>query len=211
MIDELELTVRILGALGLLTVWIVSGSEAVRSRDRPVGRRIGLAKRLGALAAYLLAAIPYFTVWILLWRPLPIEPPQWARVLALIVGFCLGLAGLIVYLWGRVALGAMYNVSSTLGTELYADHRLVTSGPFRYVRHPMYLGIALAALGALAVYRNWAMVFAVAVLPAFALKARHEERLLAAEFGAEWQAYADQVPAWWPRRIRVGHQRLLVE
>ncbi len=202
MIDGLEQALRLAGAAGLLAAWLISGSHAVRTRGRPAGRGLGLASRFGALATYLMAAIPYFLAWILLWRPLPGTPPDWMRVGALLVGGALGAAGLAVYLWGRLTLGTMYNVSSVLGSELYADQRLIMGGPFRYVRHPMYCGIALAAIGALMVYRTWAMVFAVAALPAFAIKARHEERLLAAEFGDQWKDYAQRVPAWWPRRLR---------
>jgi protein-S-isoprenylcysteine O-methyltransferase Ste14 len=211
MIDGAEQAVRLVGAAGLLAAWLVSGSHAVRTRARPAGRRLGLASRFGALATYLMAAIPYFVVWIVLWRPLPGTPPDWLRVGALLVGGALGFSGLTAYLWGRLTLGAMYNVSSVLGSELYADHRLVAAGPFRYVRHPMYCGIAMAALGALMVYRTWAMVFAVAALPAFAVKARHEERLLAAEFGAQWEEYTERVPAWWPRRPRRARPRSLIE
>ncbi len=202
MIDGAEQTVRFVGAAGLLAAWLVSGSQAVRTRDRPPGRGLGLAPRFGALATYLMAAIPYFVVWIVLWRHLPGTPPDWFRVGALIVGGALGSCGLAVYLWGRLTLGANYNVSSVLGSELYADQQLVAAGPFRLVRHPMYFGIALAAVGALLVYRTWAMVFAVAALPAFAVKAHHEERLLAAEFGPQWKEYTQRVPAWWPRRPR---------
>lgn len=211
MIDGAEQTIRFVGAAGLVTAWLVSGSHAVRTRARPAGRGLGLASRFGALATYLMAAIPYFVVWIVLWHRLPGTPPDWLRWGALIVGGALGLSGLAVYLWGRLTLGAMYNVSSVLGSELYADHRLIEAGPFRFVRHPMYFGIALAAVGALMVFRTWAMVFAVAALPAFVVKARHEERLLAAEFGAQWREYTERVPAWWPHRHRRLRPRVLKE
>jgi protein-S-isoprenylcysteine O-methyltransferase Ste14 len=199
MLDAAERVVRIAGVGGLLTAWAAAGWAVTRSRQRATGAGLGLAPKLGAPAAYALAAIPYFGLWVLLWRPLPGSPPEWGRLLALAVGAVLGAAGLGLYLWGRFTLGSMYNVSSALGTELYADQRLVISGPFRYVRHPMYVGICGAALGGLAVYRTWAMVFAVAALPAFAVKARHEERLLAAAFGTAWEEYTQRVPAWWPR------------
>jgi len=199
-IEAFERTLRVIGVAGLVLAWLVSGSHAVSGRRRPTGRGFGVASRFGALATYLMAAIPYFAVWIVLWRPLPGTPSDPLRILALIAGGALGMVGLVLYLWGRLTLGAMYNVSSVLGSELYADHRLITAGPFRYVRHPMYCGIGLAAIGALMIYRTWAMVFAVAALPAFAIKARHEERLLAAEFGTRWKEYTEEVPAWWPLR-----------
>ncbi|NNC93888.1 MAG: isoprenylcysteine carboxylmethyltransferase family protein [Acidimicrobiia bacterium] len=151
------------------------------------------------MVSYLLAAVPYFALWVVLWTPLPGTPPEWMRLGALVVGALLGSAGLGLYLWGRFTLGEMYNVSSSLGTELFADHRLITNGPFRYVRHPMYAGIGLAALGGLAVYRTWSMVFAVASVLGLSIKARHEEQLLAAEFGSTWSEYSALVPAFWPR------------
>lgn len=200
MIETLEWTVRAAGIVGLVTAWVVAGTAAARGRLRPVGRGLGLAPRWGALASYLLVAVPYFTIWALLWRPLPGPPPDWLRVLALVVGAALGSAGLVLYLWGRVTLGEMYNVSSSLGTELYADHRLVTAGPFSHTRHPMYFAIGLAALGGLAVYRTWTMVFALVSVAGLSMKARHEEQLLAAEFGETWSEYARLVPAWFPRR-----------
>jgi protein-S-isoprenylcysteine O-methyltransferase Ste14 len=203
-IDSAEHIVRIAAVAGLLTAWVVSGTEAFRSRQRPAGRGVGLAPRLGALASYLLAAIPYFTVWIVLWDPIPGTPSGPARVTALFVGAVLGSAGLTLYTWGRLTLGRMYNVSSAFGTELYADHRLIRDGPFRYVRHPMYVGIGLAAIGGLLVFRTWTMVFAVASVPTLGIKARHEDRLLAAQFGKDWHEYADRVPAFWPHHRALG-------
>ena len=199
MIDLFERVLRIVGAAGLLLVWIIAGTAAAQGRTRAVGRGFGLAPRWGALASYLLVAVPYFAVWVVLWTPLPGTPPTWMRLGALVVAAPLGSAGLGLYLWGRFTLGNMYNVSSSLGTELFADHRLITTGPFRYVRHPMYTGIGLAALGGLALYRTWSMVFAVASVPGLNIKAKHEEQLLAAEFGSTWSEYSTRVPAYWPR------------
>jgi hypothetical protein len=105
--------------------------------------------------------------------------------------------GLIV--WGRVALGRMYNVSSTLGTRLYAHHELVTTGPFALVRHPMYLGALIAGLGSVLLYRTWATVLVLAHGAVFVVRAGKEEQTLAAEFGPTWAAYCQRVPGWLPR------------
>ena len=118
---------------------------------------------------------------------------------ALVVGGVLGAAGGALYLWGRVSLGDMYNVASSLGVELYRDQRLVMTGPYRWVRHPMYLGLFLGGLGGLLVYRTWTLAFMLATLPGAVIKARLEEQLLAEQLGAEWSAYASRVPAWFPR------------
>ena len=55
-------------------------------------------------------------------------------------------------LWGRIALGKNYFVSTGFGVQLFADHQLVMKGPFAIVRHPMYVGLILASFGALLIY-----------------------------------------------------------
>ncbi len=198
-VDAFERAVRIAGAAGLATAWFVAVVAVRRHGLRPTGRGSGLARRVGASAAYLVVAVPYFAVWVALWWPLPGTPAPGVRLGAAVVGGVFGGTGLAMYLWGHRTLGRMYNVSSALGTELYADHALVTSGPFRFVRHPMYAGIGLAALGGLAVYRTWAMAFAVVSTLGLVFKARREEHLLASEFDETWHIYARRVPPWWPR------------
>jgi protein-S-isoprenylcysteine O-methyltransferase Ste14 len=92
----------------------------------------------------------------------------------------------------------MYNVSSAFGTRLYTGHRLVSRGPFALVRHPMYVGALIAGLGAVLVYRTWAVLFVLLHWPIFVLRARREDEALAAEFGDEWHVYRRRVSGWVP-------------
>ena len=101
-------------------------------------------------------------------------------------------------MWEYRTLGRMFGVSSSTAAELYEDHHLIDSGPYGFVRHPMYLGVLLVAFGALLIFRTWAMViYAPTALVVF-VRARREENLLAAEFGEQWQSYKDRVPPWIP-------------
>jgi protein-S-isoprenylcysteine O-methyltransferase Ste14 len=79
-----------------------------------------------------------------------------------------------------------------------AATRLITSGPFRYSRNPIYVGNTLMLAGAgLAFSSLW--LLAAAVLAAIAthhLAILREEAHLAAKFGAEWDAYAARTPRW---------------
>jgi protein-S-isoprenylcysteine O-methyltransferase Ste14 len=201
-----ETVVRALGAVGLAFALAAAAWGAIQGTGHSPGRASGAAERVGALGAYLISGGPYLAVCILLWHPLPLTLAEPARTAALAAGALLGAAGLFSYLWGRFALGDMYNVSSSLGSELYASHRLVTSGPYRFVRHPMYLGIFISALGALLVYWTWTTVFVIAALPGAVFKARREDRLLAAEFGEAYDAYRRRVPGF-VLRIGVGARR----
>ena len=89
----------------------------------------------------------------------------WGRVLSLTLGSVILFSGLAFIIWGRLTLGRMYNVSSGFGVRLFEDQRLVTDGPFAVVRHPMYLGILLLALGGILVYRVWTFVFLLGNIP----------------------------------------------
>jgi protein-S-isoprenylcysteine O-methyltransferase Ste14 len=79
---------------------------------------------------------------------------------------------------------------------------LITHGPFALVRHPLYLGLQIAALGGFLVYRTWTFVFVAASFLSLVVRARREEQALAAEFGQEWDAYCQRVPGWIPHLRR---------
>ncbi|HUB35483.1 MAG TPA: isoprenylcysteine carboxylmethyltransferase family protein [Solirubrobacteraceae bacterium] len=101
------------------------------------------------------------------------------------LGACLVVVGLGLAVWARIYLGRNWGMPMTLK----AEPELVTSGPYRFVRHPIYSGILLAAFGtALAVSAYWLIV--VAVLGAyFIYSAQVEERLMASSFPAAYPPY----------------------
>ena len=110
--------------------------------------------------------------------------------------------GVLLLLWGRLALRENYFVSTGMGAQLFAGHELVTSGPFAIIRHPMYSGLILAALGSLLLYTTWITLFYALFSPFIILRAYREEMVLAAEFGEQWQEYSKRVPAFVPRLKR---------
>ena len=92
----------------------------------------------------------------------------------------------------------MFGISSGFGATLYQNHKLIQSGPYRYVRHPMYLAVILTAIGALLIFCTWAMVLFSVMSFGVILRARQEEWLLAEEFGEVWKAYKREVNGWIP-------------
>jgi protein-S-isoprenylcysteine O-methyltransferase Ste14 len=201
-IDTLTVIVRFVGAAVFWVAWIAGAVGGARGLRHARGPASGLARTMRALGAYTVVAGPYLVVCTLLWRPLPLHLGAGARGVALLVGTVVGGCGAWLYLWGRRTLADMYNVSSAFGSELFGDHRLVTAGPYRIVRHPMYVGLVAAAVGGLLVYRVWALIFVIACLPGAWLKARREDRLLAVRFGPEFEEYRAAVPGWFPRAGR---------
>lgn len=193
-----EAIVRLLGGSLLVGAWLYSSFGAARGSQRPAALAVGLAGRMRAHTVYLITAVPYFALCVLLWKPLPTPSEPW-RAVMLLLGSLLGFTGAGFYYLGRRELGAMYNVSSSLGSELYEGHVLVTTGPYTLCRHPMYLGLFLAAAGGLMVYRTWTLVFMCLTLAGAVVKAGKEEALLARRFGGAWFRYASEVPPWIPR------------
>jgi protein-S-isoprenylcysteine O-methyltransferase Ste14 len=111
-------------------------------------------------------------------------------------GVALAVAGLVVRGWGMRTLGAAY--SRTLRTT--ASQSLITAGPYRFVRHPGYLGSIGVWVGAALAFHNWiaAAVVAVIMLGAYGWRIRVEEKMLAARFGEKYRSYAARTSRLFP-------------
>jgi len=119
----------------------------------------------------------------LLWQ----SPISFSWLTAAIV--CLGL---LFTWWARIHLGRLW--SSSVGRK--ADHRVVDTGPYAIVRHPIYTGISVASF-ATAAMRGTALAWlgAGVMTLGWYVKARMEEEFLREELGAEaYGAYAQRVP-----------------
>jgi protein-S-isoprenylcysteine O-methyltransferase Ste14 len=122
-------------------------------------------------------------------------PPSLRAVLAW-AGLGAVALGLGFAVWARFHLGRYWSGTVTLKT----DHRVVMSGPYGLVRHPIYTGILVAALGT-ALARDsvlGALGFGLMTL-GFVLKYRDEERLLTEHLGDAYRSYRQRVPALVPR------------
>ncbi len=77
----------------------------------------------------------------------------------------------------------------------------MVGGPYRYVRNPMYLAVEATIVGqALLLWQPALLLYAAAVWATMALFVQtYEEPALRRKFGAQYEAYRDVVPAWWPR------------
>jgi protein-S-isoprenylcysteine O-methyltransferase Ste14 len=112
-----------------------------------------------------------------------------ALVLAL-CGCLLALAGAALVLWSRVELGSAWSLVPMANQ----DTGLVTTGPYRLVRHPIYLGLSVLAMGEAVAFSSWPAVLVVfsAIGPTFMWRTYAEEKLLADMFGDRHAHYRRQ-------------------
>jgi protein-S-isoprenylcysteine O-methyltransferase Ste14 len=104
-------------------------------------------------------------------------------------GFAAALIGLAVALWARVRLGQYWSDR----VVLQDGHRLVRSGPYAYMRHPIYSGVLLGVAGAALVLGEVRGIVAfVVLLVNYSIKAKREEKILGCEFGEEFELHRKQ-------------------
>jgi protein-S-isoprenylcysteine O-methyltransferase Ste14 len=164
------------------------GGTVPRSREAPlliIGRVIVALPLFAATLAY--AVDPRWMAWS------AVAVPVWLRW----VGVALGLAAVPAAYWVFRTLGR--NVSETVFTK--GEHELVTAGPYRVIRHPLYAtgGGLFLAVGLMAA--SWfILLFAVLALAAIRLVVvPMEERELVAKFGDAYRSYMQRTGALFPR------------
>jgi protein-S-isoprenylcysteine O-methyltransferase Ste14 len=202
-LEAVEPIIRWMGGLLAYTTLGVILYGVWRGTQRQAGRTTG---RTGAWLRsawfYLASSALFFAICYFGWKPILLTVPPSIRAWMLALGSLLYFPGLSFALWGRLALGKNYFVSTGFGAQLFAGHQLVTRGPFAVVRHPMYTGLILAALGSLLIYPTWTTLLFACFAPLISVRARREEAALAAEFGEQWRDYCQRVPAFFPRLIK---------
>ena len=136
------------------------------------------------LGLVICAAMFYF-----LWIPLFAVPVSIAFILD-VIGLSLYLAGCAFVLWARRTLGKMWGISTSQNVKLRDDHQIIRSGPYAFVRNPMYFGWWVAMFGLVLLYPVWMVLLMFFFsLIAFIGRARREDAALTERFGDTWTEY----------------------
>jgi len=110
---------------------------------------------------------------------------HWISVAAIVLTF----AGVGLSIWARLILGENWSAKVTRKV----DHELIRSGPYAFVRHPIYSGLLLATIGTAIFVGEYRGLIAVPlVLLSESIKARREEQFMIEEFGQTYQEYREQ-------------------
>jgi protein-S-isoprenylcysteine O-methyltransferase Ste14 len=104
-------------------------------------------------------------------------------------GFVLISLGLVLSMWAQYELGKYW----VGGIGLHKRHKLVTTGPYRYVRHPLYAGMWLSGIGICLVSLN--ILYGLAALMfafAYTVRVPFEEHLLRQKFKQQYERYESE-------------------
>ncbi len=101
------------------------------------------------------------------------------------IGLALWVAGLGLAIWARLYIGRNWGMPMTQRQE----PDLVTTGPYRFIRHPIYTGIITAMIGTALATTVFGLIVAAILAAFFIFSATREERFLAGEFPDTFPAY----------------------
>ncbi len=109
------------------------------------------------------------------------------RAAPLVAGIVCFVAGLWLFFRSHDDLGTNWSIT----LEVREQHRLITHGVYRRLRHPMYTALFLYAVGQLLVLPNWVAgpSYLIPFVILFACRVRAEERMMLEQFGDEYAAY----------------------
>src|SRR5262245_3540325 len=102
-------------------------------------------------------------------------------------GCLLAMTGVALVLRSRVVLGPAWSFVPRADEDM----GFVTTGPYRFVRHPIYLGLYVMAMGQALAFSSWPafLILLSGIVPTFAWRAYAEERLLCRTFGGRYALY----------------------
>ena len=111
-------------------------------------------------------------------------------------GIVLTVAGMAFAVWARVHLGRNWSSAPMIKQQ----HELIRTGPYRWVRHPIYSGLLLSAVGTFLVNGKVRGVLGVVLIyVAFVIKSRIEEEFMVRTFGGQYDEYRRTTGAIFPR------------
>ena len=159
------------------------------------GKLLAALRGLFTLPSFLSLFLYMFFPATMRWAQLPL--PGWLRW----IGVGLTATGVFLIAWTNYALDK--NFSTTL--RVRDNHTLVTVGPYRWVRHPMYSAILIMLIGMGLLSANWFIggLSTLSFIPVIMiLRTRKEEAMLVDKFGDAYRAYQQRTGQFLPRWSR---------
>lgn len=129
------------------------------------------------------------------WSKLPNYPRalQW-------VGFGLGIIANLLFVYVHIHLGK--NFSATL--KIYSNQKLVETGPYQFVRHPMYTAFLILHIAIFLITANWfyGIIWILGLIIVLIPRVRQEEKILEREFGEHYIEYKERTGIFLPNILK---------
>jgi len=169
-----------LAAIALIVLFSLYWSIAAKDSAPAQSSESAWSRQLHVIPLNLAVLLLMFSVPGLTHRFLP------TSLLLTVAGLLVEAAGIAFAIWARRTLGANWSGE----VRIASGHELVRTGPYRWIRHPIYTGILAMYLGAMLVSGEiHAAIAVVVIVLLYMRKIGLEEKILARNFGAEWDAW----------------------
>ncbi len=142
-----------------------------------------------------------FFILIYLFLRFKIGSFEYTTIYQVVIGLILMVFGTWFNIWGRHYLGK--NWANQI--KIYKNHNLVTTGPYKIVRHPLYASIIWMFYASSIVYSNY-LVFiltTIVFIPFMFYRAKQEEKLLKVNF-EDYNQYTKEVGMFFPNLIKIN-------
>jgi protein-S-isoprenylcysteine O-methyltransferase Ste14 len=189
----MEIMDRAVGYLwvAFMAYWLVSAAKVKRTKQHEGGAVWIRSIVLIAILVFL------FSRWGRIGWLAERFVPETETVVA--IGLAIEAIGIALAVWARYCLGANWSRAVTLKE----GHELISAGPYKRIRHPIYTGIALGVLGTAIFIGEWRGVVAfAAIFISHFFKARKEEAWLTREFGPQFAAHRARTGMFLPRILK---------
>jgi protein-S-isoprenylcysteine O-methyltransferase Ste14 len=118
------------------------------------------------------------------------------HLLPYLVGVCVTLTAFLLRAWAASALGKFWSIH----VEVRPDHALVKTGPYAYIRHPIYTAALLETLGCVILTQAYfASLTLFPLLFAIHIRIRAEEQAMINQMGSRYVEYKNTTPALLPK------------
>ena len=170
------------------------GSTEQAELERPAGSRLERSAELLAIPGLLSVSAYVINPEWMAWAALPM--PTWLRL----IGIGLAVLGFALLQWSQITLGKNWSDRPRITEE----QELVTDGPYRWIRHPIYTAFLMIMTATLFISANWFIGLVWIGLTTLDIRARigWEEEMLEARFGEPYREYQKETGALLPSPSR---------
>jgi protein-S-isoprenylcysteine O-methyltransferase Ste14 len=186
-------------------IWLIYFSSGARKSARRTKERIVPENRMHIIALIIFAPIWWYAIISYIFMPgwiafFSIALPEWFRIVIMVVAT----AGAAFTMWSYRTIGKDW--VHAMEPKKFASRKrgaLITTGPYKYVRNPIYLGLSVFVISMSLLAANWLLLVpSVALIIIVYKQVPNEERMLKKRFGKEYLEYMKRTPGIFPGIFR---------